>query len=200
MYRALLVDDSPHAQSMGESLLKAEGCEVVTVSDGLTALVRLYDVDPDVVLLDVDPPRRNGLDICEFVRQHPRHSHTEVVMMAGAMDAVDEFEVFQKGAAAFVRKPLEATAFRLTVRPLLQKAAMAKANSRSATTSERHAGAASQFAVQSNFGSTVEAELVKAAVVVALDAALPEVTEQVTKRVLVALGLGVNPNQRGLFE
>ena len=49
MSRILLVDDSPHAQRMGERILSEEGYEVVTVSNADSALIRLDDVDPDVV-------------------------------------------------------------------------------------------------------------------------------------------------------
>jgi len=56
MSRILLADDSPHAQRMGERILREEGFEVVTVTDGETALIRLEDVDPDVVLADVFLP------------------------------------------------------------------------------------------------------------------------------------------------
>ena len=52
MTRILLADDSPHAQRMGERILREEGYEVVTVTDGQTALMRLADVDPDVVFAD----------------------------------------------------------------------------------------------------------------------------------------------------
>ena len=50
MSRILLVDDSPHAQRMGERILTEEGYEVVTVSNADSALIRLDDVDPDVSL------------------------------------------------------------------------------------------------------------------------------------------------------
>ena len=46
MSRILLVDDSPHAQRMGERILSDEGYEVVTVSNADSALIRLDDVDP----------------------------------------------------------------------------------------------------------------------------------------------------------
>ena len=54
MTRILLADDSPHAQRMGEQILSDEGFEVVTVSDGDSALLRLEDVDPDLVLAGRD--------------------------------------------------------------------------------------------------------------------------------------------------
>jgi CheY-like chemotaxis protein len=60
MTRILLADDSPHAQRMGEQILTEEGFEVVTVSDGDSVLLRLEDVDPDLVLADVEMPHRTG--------------------------------------------------------------------------------------------------------------------------------------------
>ena len=61
MSRILLADDSPHAQRMGERILRDEGYEVVTVSDGDSALMRLEDVDPDLVLADVASCRAHRL-------------------------------------------------------------------------------------------------------------------------------------------
>ena len=78
MSRILLADDSPHAQRMGERILREEGYEVVTVSDGETVLIRLDDVDPDVVLADAIMPNRSGYEICQFVKMSPRHVHTRV--------------------------------------------------------------------------------------------------------------------------
>src|SRR5208282_6687566 len=86
MPRILLADDSPHAQRMGEQILSEEGFEVVTVSDGDSALLRLEDVDPDLVLADVDMPRRSGYDICQYVKLNPRHKHVRVILIAGVKD------------------------------------------------------------------------------------------------------------------
>ena len=71
MTRILLADDSPHAQRMGERILREEGFEVVTVTDGQTALMRLADVDPDVVFADVSLPRKSGYDICREIEASP---------------------------------------------------------------------------------------------------------------------------------
>ena len=51
MSRILLADDSPHAQRMGERILREEGFEVISVTDGETAMVRLEDVNPDVIVV-----------------------------------------------------------------------------------------------------------------------------------------------------
>ena len=83
MSRILLVDDSPHAQRMGERILSEEGYEVVTVSNADSALIRLDDVDPDVVLADTVMPGRTGYEICQYLKMSPRHRHVRVILTAG---------------------------------------------------------------------------------------------------------------------
>src|SRR5512142_1980581 len=108
MSRILLADDSPHAQRMGERILADEGYEVVTVSDGDSALVRLEDVDPDLVVADLVMPKRTGYEICQYVKISPRHRHTRVILTAGALDPLDDAEVKRVRADAVLRKPFEA--------------------------------------------------------------------------------------------
>ena len=96
MPRILLADDSPHAQRMGERILRDEGFEVVTVTDGETALIRLADADPDVVLVDVMLPRRNGYHVCEHIRKTPFHSHTKVILTHGMLAPFSQAEADPK--------------------------------------------------------------------------------------------------------
>lgn len=199
MPRVLLIDDSPHAQRMGETLLHAENCQVVTVSDGLIGLVRLDDVDPDLVLVDFDPPRRSGFDICEFIKAHPRHRHVQVAMMASPRDAVDPQQAQQAGADVLIRKPLDASTVQQVLRPMFQRAVVQRALTRATTQSELMAAAASPYAKDAATSQTHEAERIRAAVTVAMDAALDNMIDDITKRVLLALGRS-DPAQPRLFD
>ena len=89
MSRILLVDDSPHAQRMGERILSEEGYEVVTVSNADSALIRMEDVDPDVVLADTVMPGRTGYEICQYLKMNPRHRHVRVILTAGVLEEFD---------------------------------------------------------------------------------------------------------------
>ncbi len=126
MSRILLADDSPHAQRMGEFILREEGFEVVTVTDGVTAVVRLPDVDPDLVLADVSLPQRSGYDLCDHVKTHPGHRHAKVVLMAGAQEPIDEEEARRVGADGILRKPFEASVMIETARRLVEAALQAR--------------------------------------------------------------------------
>ena len=68
MSRILLADDSPHAQRMGERILREEGFEVVSLTDGETVMLRLRDVDPDLIIADVFLPLKSGFDLCRYVK------------------------------------------------------------------------------------------------------------------------------------
>lgn len=178
MNRILLADDSPHAQRMGELILREEGYEVVTITDGATVLVRLQDVDPDLILVDVTMPTRSGYEICEFVKSSPRHLHTRVVLIAGAGEAFDEPESRRVQADGVLKKPFEASLMLRTVKPLLEAAAAAKKLNPPTKQSPVPAEAIAP-----------DPELIRAAVTIALDAALPNLIEEITKKVLTVLDI-----------
>ena len=182
MSRILLADDSPHAQRMGEFILREEGFEVVSVTDGETAVLRRADVDPDLILADVSLPQRNGYQVCDYVKTQPRFRHTRVVLTAGAQEPFDEEEARRVQADASVRKPFEATAVLEIVKPLVAAAQL----SRSAMVEEpTPVVAPAEIGLDSP--PAPDAGLVRAAVTLALEAALPVLVAEITARVLAAL-------------
>ena len=130
MSRILLVDDSPHAQRMGERILSDEGYEVVTVSNADSALIRLDDVDPDVVLADTVMPGRTGYEICQYLKMSPRHRHVRVILTAGVLEPLDEEHARRVEADGTLKKPFEASALMAAVKPLAEAAAKAREDAR----------------------------------------------------------------------
>jgi len=188
MPRILLADDSPHAQRMGERILSEEGFEVVTVSDGDSALIRLEDVDPDVVLADAIMPKRSGYEVCQFIKMSPRHRRTRVLMTIGALESLDD-ELFSRVQPdGVLKKPFEASVLLETVKPL---AAAAAAEKRADTPAGLRRPA---VAVAENrpIVAVLDAEQVRAAVTIALDAAMPALIDEIAEKVLVALRTKIN--------
>jgi CheY-like chemotaxis protein len=183
MSRVLLVDDSPHAQRMGERILTEEGYEVVTVSNADSALIRLEDADPDVVLADTVMPGRSGYEICQYLKMSPRHKHVRVILTAGVLEDFDEEQVTRAAADGTLKKPFEATALVAAVKPL---AAAAEAD-RGQESGVRDQGAAAPRAAALPFVAVVDEEQVKAAVTIALDASMESMVEEIARRVVVAL-------------
>jgi CheY-like chemotaxis protein len=184
MSRILLVDDSPHAQRMGERILSEEGYEVVTVSNADSALIRLDDVDPDVVLADVVMPGRTGYEICQYLKMSPRHRHVRVILTAGVMETLDEAAAVRVEADGTLRKPFEASALLAAVKPLAEAAAQDRA-----ALVPREPGARERVpaAAAVPFVAVVDEEQVRAAVTVALDASMAVMVEEIARRVLASL-------------
>jgi len=187
MSRILLVDDSPHAQRMGERILTDEGYEVVTVSNADSALIRLDDVDPDVVLADTVMPGRTGYDICQYLKMSPRHRYVRVILTAGVLEAFDEERARQVLADGTLKKPFEASALVSAVKPLAEAAVKDRDSAAHGT-----AAAATPQEAKSEipFVAVVDSEHVRAAVTVALDSAFETMVDEITRRVLAAMRSG----------
>ena len=184
MPRILLADDSPHAQRMGERILSEEGFEVVTVSDGDSALIRLEDVDPDVVLADAIMPKRSGYEICQFIKMSPRHRRTRVLMTIGAMESLDDEQIKRAQPDGLLKKPFEASVLLEAVKPLAAAAAAEKGEDKRPPLRSFGVNIASE---NRPIVAVIDAEQVRAAVTIALDAAMPALVDEIAEKVLVAL-------------
>jgi CheY-like chemotaxis protein len=187
MSRILLVDDSPHAQRIGERILTEEGFEVVTVSNADTALVRIEDVDPDVVIADAVMPGRTGYEICQYLKMSPRHRHVRVLLTAGVLEPIDEAHAQRVKADASIKKPFEASALIGAVRPLADAAA--KERKTGAGGPGFGPGASGAGSSVAPFVAVVDEEQVRAAVTLALDGAMDSMVSEISRRVVAALQL-----------
>jgi CheY-like chemotaxis protein len=172
MSRILLADDSPHAQRMAERILRDEGHEVITVSDGLVAMLRLKDAHPDLIIADISMPEVSGYELCEYVKNN---GGAPVYLTAGAVEPVDESEVSRVRADGVLKKPFEAS--------LLLEAVgrfRAPASNRLATVAQPDSGPPRAVVI-------LDPDQVRAAVTVALDAAMPALVDEISARVLSAL-------------
>jgi CheY-like chemotaxis protein len=167
MTRILLADDSPQALRLAEQILKTRQNQVVSVTDGATALHRLIDFDPDLLLCDVYLPTKNAFELARFIKAQPRHKRVRIVFAAGPADRFDEQDARNAGADAIIRKPFEATALLTTVEPLIELAYAERAQTSDAPV----------------FGR----DTVRAAVTLALEISMPMLIDELTDRVLLAL-------------
>src|SRR5205807_996986 len=84
-------DDDPDILKVVAANLRAEGMEVEAVSNGLEALARALRTSPDLIILDIAMPGRNGLEVMAALRQHPETKDIPVVFLtARSSDADDE--------------------------------------------------------------------------------------------------------------
>ena len=169
----LLADDSPHAQRMGQRILAEEDHQVVCVSDGEAAALRLPEADPDVVIADAHLPGRSGIELCRYIKSSSRY--VRVILTVGSLEALDEAGAKLAGCDAILRKPFEASVMAETLAPLLAAArndrqTMAAANSSPAVVAAQ------------------PPDDIRAAVERAVERELPRLLDELTQRVLLALG------------
>jgi CheY-like chemotaxis protein len=189
MSRILLADDSPHAQRMGERILREEGFEVVSLTDGKAALLRLADVDPDLILADIFLPGWSGFDLCRHVKSDPALRHVRVVLTAGLLEPFDENQAKRAGCDAILKKPFEASKLMSTIAPLVKEAQLARGLFAEALASAAASPVPEPAGVPGPAPQPeVDPERVRAAITLALDAALPAMIHEITERVLIALG------------
>jgi DNA-binding response OmpR family regulator len=103
--RILIADDEPNIVLSLEFLMQTSGYEVRAVSDGDEALAALPEFRPDLVLLDVMMPKRNGYEICQWIRSTPSLAGTKVVMLTAKGRETDVEKGLGLGADAYVTKP-----------------------------------------------------------------------------------------------
>lgn len=105
--KLLLADDSVTIQKVVNLTFADEGIDVVTASDGDTAM-QLFRADrPDIVLADVNMPGANGYQICEMIRTADETKHIPVILLVGSFEPFDEIEASRVGANAFLTKPFQ---------------------------------------------------------------------------------------------
>lgn len=126
----LLVEDNPDDRELTLRAIKAENIrnEVVVVEDGVEALEYLFaegqyaerdpDVMPQVVLLDLNLPRIDGLEVLRRIRSDERTRLLPVVILTSSKEQRDLVNGYSLGANSYVRKPVRFAEFREAVRKL----------------------------------------------------------------------------------
>jgi two-component system response regulator MtrA len=102
--RVLVVDDDAALAEMLGIVLRGEGFEPVFCADGERALAAFREAKPDLVLLDLMLPGRDGIDVCRAIRAE---SGTPIVMLTAKSDTIDIVVGLESGADDYVVKPFK---------------------------------------------------------------------------------------------
>src|SRR4029077_8585711 len=98
------------------------GYDSTTVGDGVSGLRCAIDEAPDVVLLDVELPGMNGLDVCRALRADPRTVPLPIILLTGRSSVKDVVSGLDAGADDFLRKPYDRAELLARVRSVLRLA------------------------------------------------------------------------------
>ncbi len=116
--RVLVVDDTESVRTVFQRLLIADGHEVMMAADGVAALDAVREYHPDVILLDVNLPGLDGLEVCRRLKDDPATRLTPVVLVTGQAGLSDRIRGIEAGADEFLSKPVHPHELRVRVRSL----------------------------------------------------------------------------------
>jgi DNA-binding response OmpR family regulator len=103
--RVLIVEDEPNIVLSLEILLRRAGYETASAGDGEEALELIRRTRPDVVLLDIMLPKRNGYEVCRSVKSEPALFSIPVIMLTAKGQEVEMLKGLELGASAYITKP-----------------------------------------------------------------------------------------------
>ena len=104
-HSVLVVDDEPNIVMSLEFLMEQAGFEVRVAADGEAALKAMEDKLPDLVLLDVMMPKRDGYDLCQMIRAKPEWKEVRIIMLTAKGREVEREKGMALGADDYVTKP-----------------------------------------------------------------------------------------------
>ncbi|QID19133.1 PAS domain-containing protein [Nitrogeniibacter mangrovi] len=126
--RVLLVDDEPFNREIGEALLEDAGLQVETAADGLEALDRVTADAFDLILMDMQMPRLDGLETTRRLRLLPWCATVPVIAMTANAFSEDRARCLEAGMNDFLAKPVEPEQMYATLLAWLRQAARARAD------------------------------------------------------------------------
>ncbi len=120
--KILVVDDEPNIVLSLEFLMKQAGFQVRTASDGEAGLTAIAAEQPDLVLLDVMMPRKNGYEVCQAIRANPDWKAIRIIMLTAKGREVEREKGLALGADDYITKPFSTQEVVERVRELLAEA------------------------------------------------------------------------------
>jgi twitching motility two-component system response regulator PilH len=103
----LVVDDSPTALKITSEILTEQGFRVLGASDGEEALEIASRMHPDLIVLDIILPKKNGFQVCRQLKTESATSEIKILMLSSKNQASDRFWGQKQGADAYITKPFD---------------------------------------------------------------------------------------------
>ncbi|HPE95366.1 MAG TPA: response regulator transcription factor, partial [Bacillota bacterium] len=104
MVKILVVDDDMNICELLRIYLEKEGYEVKTAADGNEGILLFRTYEPDLVLLDIMMPRKDGWQVCREIREQ---SSKPIIMITAKGETIDKVLGLELGADDFIVKPLD---------------------------------------------------------------------------------------------
>jgi twitching motility two-component system response regulator PilH len=111
----LVVDDSPTALKALTDALVGTGHRIITATDGEAAVQKALQEHPDVILLDVVMPGKNGFQVCRQLKADVATKDIKIILVTSKDQPSDRFWGLKQGADAYITKPFQEAELRASV-------------------------------------------------------------------------------------
>lgn len=118
--KILIAEDEPNIVISLEFLMEQSGYEISTVTDGEEALRMAREFRPDLLLLDIMLPLRNGFEVCQLIREAPELNSIRIVMLTAKGRDTEIAKGLALGADAYITKPFATKELLDTIKRLLE--------------------------------------------------------------------------------
>lgn len=105
--KILVVDDEPDIVEFISYNLKTKGYQIATARDGVEAIKKAKDFQPDLILLDIMMPNKDGMQALKELRQIPDFEQTAIIFLTALSDEKSEIEGLNIGADDYISKPIK---------------------------------------------------------------------------------------------
>ena len=117
--KILVVEDSPTNLRMISTILQEHGYSTITAADGEEALEKTIHEQPQLVLLDIILPKKNGFQVCRRLKTSPETQNVRVLMLTSKSQDSDRYWGLKQGADGYMTKPFEEEALLAKVGELI---------------------------------------------------------------------------------
>lgn len=104
--KILIADDEPDILEIIQFNLQQEGYEVITAKNGDEAIDKAKKTDPDLIILDIMMPGKNGIEVCNILRMMPNFKETLIIFLSAMSDETTEIKGLETGADDYLTKPI----------------------------------------------------------------------------------------------
>ena len=116
---ALIVDDSATVREIVADVLREAGFKVEQAADGEEGYQKAIQLQPDLIILDLTMPKRDGIDVCTDLREAPETKKAKIIMLTVRDTEFDQMVGREVGADRYLPKPFDSETLLKVIRELL---------------------------------------------------------------------------------
>ena len=103
--KVMIIDDSNTIRKTAETILRKEGYEVFTATDGFEAMSVIADTRPDIIFIDIMMPRLDGYQTCKLIKNNRHFRNTPIIMLSSKDSLFDRARGRVAGSDQHINKP-----------------------------------------------------------------------------------------------